>query len=54
MNTKYSQIKINLPLSVKEKLQIKANKYGVTMTFYIKYLIIKDLEQGIIVKRLKK
>ena len=53
MSTQYSQIKINVPLSVKKKLQNKCRKYGITMAFYIKYLIIKDMEDNEVRKTLK-
>jgi hypothetical protein len=41
-----SQIKINLPLPLKSLIQKKANKYGLTLAMYTKYLMISDLEKS--------
>jgi hypothetical protein len=43
MITQQSQIKINLPLALKEFLETKANKYDITLTSYIKHLILNDV-----------
>ena len=44
MNTQQAQIKINLPLSLKEYLESKAGKFGIPLAGYIKHLILKDVE----------
>lgn len=44
MNTPQSQIKINIPLSMKEYLESKADKFGMPIAGYIKHLILKDIE----------
>jgi len=42
-----SQIKINLPMPLKVLIKKKADKYGLTLAMYAKYLMINDLEEGI-------
>lgn len=44
MNTAQAQIKINLPLALKEFLESKASKYGMPVAGYVKHLILKDTE----------
>lgn len=44
MNTTQAQIKLNLPLSMKDYLESKANKFGMPLAGYIKHLILKDIE----------
>lgn len=44
MITQQSQIKLNLPLELKEYLESKAQKFGMPVTVYIKHLILKDVE----------
>ena len=44
MITPQSQIKINLPCSLKEYIQSKAAKFGLPLAGYIRYLILKDVE----------
>ena len=44
MNTSQSQIKVNLPLPMKEYLESKASKFGMPIAGYIKHLILKDIE----------
>ena len=44
MNTSQSQIKVTMPLPMKEYLQSKAGKFGMPLAGYIKYLILKDIE----------
>ncbi len=46
METITSQIKINLPLPLKTLIKKKADKYGLTLAAYTKYLMINDLEDG--------
>lgn len=43
MITQQSQIKINLPLPLKEFLESKANKFGMPITVYVKHLILQDV-----------
>ncbi|MDA1316865.1 MAG: hypothetical protein O3B87_02455 [bacterium] len=45
MEAKYSQIKLNLPIELKGYLATRAKSFGVPMASYMKYLIIKDIEQ---------
>ncbi len=44
MNTPQAQIKVNLPLTMKEYLESKASKFGLPLAGYIKHLILKDIE----------
>lgn len=44
MNTPQAQIKINLPLALKEFLESKASKYGMPVAGYVKHLILKDVQ----------
>lgn len=44
MITPQTQIKVNLPLPLKEYLESKAVKYGIPLAGYIKHLILKDVE----------
>ncbi|HSW48273.1 MAG TPA: hypothetical protein VLG67_04290 [Candidatus Saccharimonadales bacterium] len=44
MNTAQAQIKVNLPLTMKDYLESKANKFGMPVAGYIKHLILKDIE----------
>ena len=44
MNTAQAQIKVNLPVTMKEYLESKANKFGMPIAGYIKHLILKDIE----------
>lgn len=43
MITQQTQIKLNIPLSLKEFLESKASKFGVPLAVYIKHLIINDV-----------
>lgn len=43
MITQQGQIKINLPIALKEFLESKASKYGMPITSYIKHLILEDV-----------
>ena len=45
MNTQQAQIKLNLPLPLKDYLESKAGKFGMPLAGYIKHLILKDVEQ---------
>lgn len=44
MITQQTQIKLNLPLSLKEYLESKAGRYGIPLASYIRHLILKDIE----------
>ncbi len=44
MMTPQAQIKLNLPLQLKEYVETKANKLGVPLAAYIKHLIINDVK----------
>lgn len=44
MNTAQAQIKVNIPVNMKEYLESKANKFGMPIAGYIKHLILKDIE----------
>lgn len=44
MITQQAQIKLNLPVSLKEYLESKASKFGMPLAGYIKHLILKDVE----------
>lgn len=44
MITQQTQIKLNLPLALKEFLESKAQKFGMPIAAYVKHLIIKDVE----------
>lgn len=43
MITQQAQIKVNLPLQLKEFLESKANKFGMPLAGYIKHLILVDV-----------
>lgn len=43
MITQQTQIKINLPLALKEYLESKAKKYDMPIAGYVKHLILKDV-----------
>ncbi len=45
MTTQQAQIKINLPLKLKKNFEKKVNKAGVTMSFYIKHMMLRDMEE---------
>ena len=44
MITQQAQIKLNLPLALKEYLESKASKYGMPVAGYVKHLILQDVE----------
>ena len=44
MNTSQAQIKVNIPINMKEYLESKASKFGMPLAGYIKHLILKDIE----------
>jgi hypothetical protein len=43
MITQQTQIKINLPLALKDYLESKASKFDLPLASYVKHLIIKDV-----------
>lgn len=45
MITQQAQIKLNLPLALKEYLDSKAKKFGMPIAAYLKHLILKDVEE---------
>jgi hypothetical protein len=46
METKQSQIKINLSEYLKDKVKKRAGKYGLTLAGFAKYLMVRDLEDS--------
>jgi len=44
MNTLQTQIKINIPVNMKDFLESKASRFGMPLAGYIKHLILKDIE----------
>lgn len=44
MITQQSQIKLNLPLALKDFAQSRAQRYGMPLAGYIKHLILKDIQ----------
>lgn len=44
MITQQAQIKINLPLSLKELIESRASLFGIPLSGYIKHLILKEVE----------
>ena len=45
MNTQYAQIKLNLPVRLRELLKAKASQWGFSVPLYIKNLIISDMKK---------
>jgi len=43
MITQQAQVKLNLPLALKDFLESKAGKFGMPLAGYIKHLILKDV-----------
>lgn len=43
MLTQQAQIKLNLPLELKEYLESKASRFGMPLAGYVKHLILKDV-----------
>ncbi len=46
MDTKQSQIKINLSEGLKNMVKKRAEKYGLTLAGFAKYLMVRDLEES--------
>ena len=44
MTTSQAQIKVNIPINMKDYLESKASKFGMPVAGYIKHLILKDIE----------
>lgn len=38
-----TQIKVSLPIELKDFLASKSNRYGLTLSAYVKHLILKDV-----------
>ena len=45
METQMTQIKINLPVALKKKIKAKADKWGLNLATYIKYMIVNKVEE---------
>lgn len=45
MITQQSQIKINLPIALKEYLESRANRFDMPIASYVKHLILKDVSE---------
>lgn len=45
MLTQQSQIKINLPLVLKEFLESRANRFDMPIASYVRHLILKDVSE---------
>lgn len=45
MITQQAQIKVNLPIQLKEYLESKANKFGMPLAGYVKHLILEDVAE---------
>ena len=46
MENKQSQIKINLPIGLKQMVEKRAKRFGSTLAGYAKYLMMKDIEES--------
>lgn len=44
MITQQAQVKLNLPLALKDFLESKASRFGMPLAVYVKHLILKDVE----------
>lgn len=45
MLTQQAQIKLNLPIQLKEYLESRAGKFGMPLAGYLKHLILKDVAE---------
>jgi predicted DNA-binding protein len=45
METAMTQIKINLPVALKKKIKARADKWGLSLATYIKYMIVNKVEE---------
>lgn len=45
MVTQQAQIKITLPLALKDFVESKASKFGLPIASYVRHLIVKDVEE---------
>lgn len=45
MNQAITQIKISLPIALKDEVKKKADKWGMTLASYIKYLMVNKVEE---------
>ena len=44
MVTQQAQIKLNLPVNLKEYVESKAAKFGMPLASYVRHLILKDVD----------
>ncbi len=44
MITQQTQIKLNIPVALKDYVESKASKYGMPIAGYVRHLILKDVE----------
>ena len=44
MLTKQTQIKLNLPVQLKDYLESRAARFGMPIAGYVRHLIVKDVE----------
>lgn len=45
METAMTQIKINLPVALKKKIKARADRWGLSLATYIKYLMVQKVEE---------
>lgn len=45
MITQQTQIKLNLPVALKEHLESRARKFGMSLAAYVRHLILKEVEE---------
>lgn len=45
MVTQQTQIKITLPLALKDFIESRAQKFGLPVASYVRHLIVKDVEE---------
>ena len=45
MLTKQTQIKLNIPLQLKDYLESRAARFGMPIAGYVRHLIVKDVEE---------
>lgn len=44
MLTQQTQIKLNLPIQLKDYIASRASRFGMPIASYVRYLIVKDVE----------
>jgi hypothetical protein len=45
METEMTQIKVNLPVALKKKIKARADKWGLSLATYIKYMMVQKAEE---------